>query len=108
MAMREGETCQCANTHRFPALGSMDANVGGGSPRGFHASGRQPSTSSESFKTHGFDVVVDNVEGFLCKIRMKAAVDLPCEEVPITPVDCCCLDTLRFWTICNRSIMGCI
>lgn len=41
----------------------------------------EPSIHSDSFKTRGVDVRVSNAAGFLCKVKMKAVIDMPPEEV---------------------------
>lgn len=41
----------------------------------------QPSISSEEFLRTGRDVRISNQPGFLCKVRMKALIDVPPEEV---------------------------
>lgn len=43
--------------------------------------GGLPTIDSAAFLRHGADVRVSNQEGFLCKVRMKALVDLVPEEV---------------------------
>jgi hypothetical protein len=41
----------------------------------------QPSIASTSFLENGYDIRVSNQKGFLCKIKMKALIDLAPTEV---------------------------
>eukprot|EP00892_Ulva_mutabilis_P012834 jgi/Ulvmu1/9923/UM058_0005.1 len=43
--------------------------------------GSQPSIDSPAFLRDGVDIRVSNREGFLCKVRMKALIDLPPKEM---------------------------
>ena len=40
-----------------------------------------PSIDSEAFRTDGIDVRVSNADGYLCKIRLLALIDIPPSEV---------------------------
>lgn len=41
----------------------------------------QPDSKSQRFQEQGVDVKVSSAPGYLCKIRMKAIVDMPATEV---------------------------